>query len=558
MKEITLNDITQEDFDTAAQVVISGIKAYNRKLDTRDGTVLRDLLVNPEAAIESVTSGQIEEARKSSSLAMLKDAQEAGETIDQSDVDSILSNFNIQPTSGRKARGTIKVVVADNTSAYSISKGTVFTSIDGLSFEVDESIVAASFEVPNASLYTLVQLYEGAAGWFFLVPATASSVGAASNIQQGTSLTPGTEISSFIQAEAYKDFDGGADTPSLGAVIDSIPSGLSIRGFVNKNAVEGMLRDQFDSGEYPIVAVSSVGYGNVAQRRDKHNIFGVGVGGRIDVYVRNFSDLVTKTEILTGVPGASEGEYDIDIPAGVFPGACWVKSVSDPYSNLQSESESVLNSLAFRAERTADTSGTWHDFDADKSPAEAFNTIWQGFRVHLVEVPAQEQSADGLSSSSAERQFKVTVWCLPQAEDLQSYVDRDDIRSISTDVVVRCPIICNVSVNAVVQYNPKMPIDVALAKSRIRTYINGLGFVGRLSRSEIVYVLKSIGAVSVDMPNKDMLYGSLHDAMGVEHVLSGDALDVNSIASGPAMLSKETVIFAIEDRNIQIKLVPTL
>ena len=64
MKTITLDDMTQEAFDAAAETVVSGIKAFNRKLDTREGTVLRDLLVNPEAAIEGVTSGQIEEARK--------------------------------------------------------------------------------------------------------------------------------------------------------------------------------------------------------------------------------------------------------------------------------------------------------------------------------------------------------------------------------------------------------------------------------------------------------------------------------------------------------------
>ena len=69
MKKITLADISQEDFDSAAETVVSGIKAFNGRLDTRDGTVLRDLLVNPEAAIEAVTSWQIAEARKSSSPA---------------------------------------------------------------------------------------------------------------------------------------------------------------------------------------------------------------------------------------------------------------------------------------------------------------------------------------------------------------------------------------------------------------------------------------------------------------------------------------------------------
>lgn len=555
MKTITLSDITQDDFDAAVQTVISGIKAYNRKLDTRTGTVLRDLLVDPSAAIDSVAAGQITEVRKSSSLMRLKAAQDAGEEIDQEDVNAILSNFNITPASGTRAKGLIKVVVSDGSIAYSIAEGAVFSTTDNLEFSVDSQVIAAAFDVSESGVVSTTKLYEGAAGYFFLVPVTAIEIGSQSNIAQGTSVTPSSQISSFVMAEAYKDFDGGSDIRSLDSVISNIPSGLSIRGFVNKTAVEGMLRDEFDSGEFPIVAVSSVGYGNGAQRRDKHNLMGVGVGGRIDVYVRNFSDLVTDTKTVRGKL-VSDGKYVLDIAPGVFPGACWIKSVSDPFT--AEDTEDVLGSLSVsdsETVRTADVSDTWHDIDVESNASEAFNTVWQGFKVVLIEVPPDEISSEE-SSWSDERDFKVTMYCLPQAEALQAYVDRDDVRNIATDVVVRCPIICNVSVNAVIHYDPKNPVDSALARSKIRSYINSLGFVGRLTRSDIVQILKNLGAVSVDMPSQDMLYGVFHDALGVRHTLSGDALDVSSVADDAAMVSKDTVIFAAEDRNIQIQFIP--
>lgn len=560
MKKITLSDITQEDFDSAVQTVISGIKAYNRKLDTRAGTVLRDLLVDPEAAVESVTAGQIEEARKCSSLVRMRDAQEAGEEIDQEDVNAILSNFNITPSSGTRARGIVKVVVSDGTVAYSVAEGAVFSTIDGLEFAAESQVVAANFGFENPGVTATTELYEGAAGYFFLVPVVAVDYGSAGNLQQGTSLTPESQVSSFIMAEAYKDFDGGADVQSLDSVIKSIPSGISIRGFVNKTAVEGMLRAEFDSGDFPMVAVSAVGYGNAAQRRDKHNVLGVGVGGRVDVYVRNFSDMFTITKTMKGALVDSDAKkYRISVSPGEFPGACWIKSVSDPFTS--EKSEDVLNSLAVSTDpketyRTSDVSKTWHDI-SESSAAEAFNTVWQGFEITLLDVPADlDDESSGTPSWSDERDFKVTMYCLPQAEAIQAYVDRDDIRNVATDVVVRCPIICNVSVNAVVHYDPKNPIDAGIAKTKIRTYINGLGFVGRITRSDVVQILKNLGAVSVDMPNQDMLYGILHDAFGDSHVLSGDALDVSTIEDGPAMLSKDTVVFAAEERNIQIKLIP--
>lgn len=550
MKQITLQDMTQEAFDAAAETVISGIKAYNRRLDTRDGTVLRDLLVNPEAAIEGVLSGQIDEMRKSSSLKRLKEAQEAGEDVDQDDVDAILSNFNVRPTSGSRATGLVKVVVSDGTVAYSVSEGDVFTTSDGVSFTADYQVVAARQGMSGPALSPNAVLYGGASGYFFLVPATASENGAAGNIAQGTALTPESPVTAFVMAEAYKDFGGGADVESLSSVVARIPTGLSIRGFVTKTAAEGMLRDRFDDGDHPIVAVSAVGYGNDAMVRDRHNAFGIAVGGRVDLYVRNFSNFVTQTERLSGTR-TGDGTYTVNVPASVFPGACWIKSVSDPFTSSDGD-EDVLGSLSFEAERTAELGGTWHDIDVSDGPAEAFNTVWQGFALTLSDVPADKD--DGTWSET--RDFKVTAYVLPQAVELQEYVDRDDVRSIATDVVVRCPVVCNVSVKAYVTYDTANPVDEGVARAAVRTYINGRGFVGRITRSEIVQIIKNLGAASVEMPLQDMLSGVLHDADGTRRELRGDAIDVTSVTDGRAMLTKDTVVFCAEDANIEINLTP--
>lgn len=558
MKTITLESMKQEDFDAAAATVAAGVTAYNRKLDVREGTVLRDLLVNPDAAIQGVVAGQIGEVRKATSLKRLLDAQAAGEEIDPEDVNAILANFNITPHAGTPSKGLIRVVVSDGTVAYSVAAGTVFATADGRMFAADDQVIAASADVANPGVQRTTDLYSGTAGFFFLVPATAVTVGMAGNIAHGTSLEPDSRIPFYLMAEAYKDFCGGSDIPSLDEIIRSIPSGLSIRGFVNKTAAEGLLRAEFDAGDHPLVSVSAVGYGNAAQRRDKHNVFGVGVGGRIDLYVRNFTDAFTVTRTLTGRLTGSR-EYTIDVPVGTFPGACWIKSVSDFDSTARSATEEeVLSTLAFEAVRTADVAQTWHDFAPDQASVEAFNTVWQGFEIKVSEVPEQVSDGAGTEDGQAERTFKVTAYCLPQAEELQAFVDRDDVRSVSTDVVVRCPIVCSVSVNAVVTYDPKQPVDAESAKAQIRSYINGRGFVGRLTRSEIVQILKNLGAVSVEMPDADMLTGELHDATGVRHVLSGDALDIYAISDGAAMLTRDTVVFCAEEQNVQIKLTPNV
>jgi hypothetical protein len=280
----------------------------------------------------------------------------------------------------------------------------------------------------------------------------------------------------------------------------------------------------------------------------------VGVGGRIDLYVRNFFDPFTITKVLTGrkVPGV-DGEYVINVLPEDFPGSCWVKDVS------VSDVEQAVNSpLEFSCRRMAyGIDETWHDIDVSKDTSEAFNTVWQGLETTVAEVPPDiTDSSSGEEEWSDERQFSVSVYCLPQATELQEYVDMDGVRSVSTDVVVRCPILCGVEVNASVVYDVDNPMDEEYTRYMIRKYINSLGFVNALTRSEIVHILKECGAVSVDLSNKDMLYGTLYDAFGKEYKLSGDSLGLDDIAGDSAMLTHDTAVFVVEPENIQLTLIP--
>jgi len=559
MKTATLADVTQEEFDAAVQTVISGIKSSDPKLDTRVGTVLRSLLINPEAHIESVTTRQIDYVRKATSLKVMKEAEDAGEAVDPDDVNAIMSNFNIQSLPGTHAEGVVKVSVTDGTQVYTISEGTQFKTAEGLVFKATSTITAKA-EDSTVNVSSNSVLYKGASSYFFLVPATAEAVGATYNIPQGTSMSVATSVYTLVSVEAYKTFSGGSDITNLQETIDRIPAGLSIRGFVNKNACEGMLRDKFDSGNHPIIACSTVGYGNGAQRRDKHGIFGIGVGGRIDLYVRNFGDAYTVEKTIKGkrknVFDASgnlkQVDYTLELTPSDFPGSCWVKSVSSIYD--------VSSSLSFTCARKAyGVDATWHDFDISQNTTEIFNSVWQGLSVRALEVPpdiGHSTSSEGDDDWSDDREFKVVVYCLPEAVNLQNYVDRDDVRSVSTDVVVRCPIICNVEVKASVVYDTDNPMDIESTKYAIRKYINSLGFVKSLTRSEIVHLLKSCGAVSVDLDRKDMLYGTLHDAYGKEYNLSGDALTLDGLADDDSMLSSATAIFVAEEENIQISMTP--
>ena len=540
MREITLDGLTQAQLTSEAQLLINMLRTQYPKLDLRRGTVLRDLLVDADAAVGAMFSAQADEQRLSSSLLELSKRAAAGEEISSDDVNAVLSNFNMESVSGTKAKGYVRVFVGDD-GDHTILEGVKFYTVDGVYYTVSADTTASM--TPGSGE---VQQYQGVSNFWFLVPVTADEVGANGNIDQGVALESDTAIANFVSAAAYKKFSGGSDLEELDKTLDRIKSSLSIRALTTETAVESQLRDRFDSTDNPIVAVSLCGYGNEAQHRDKHNLFGVGVGGRVDVYVRNFTDLpvaqsISKTGILN-----EDGTFTIEVSHEEFPGIISIYAVSDPETN-------ALSSYAFDVKYSADVSDTWHDIRiSDDSVRETANTVFRDATVTVKEVPVTDEVRE-----AGEKEFRVEVIALPVADRLQAYVDDGLVRNVGSDFLVRGPMIVNMSVNAVVRHPYSVVFDVDEAVVEICRYVNTSGFVGRVTRSEIASILRNLGATSVDLYDENaMLYGYVYDADGNKHEMSGDALDVELVKDPKNMLTKDTAVFVLEPKNVQIKTIP--
>lgn len=545
MKEITLDSITDEQLQEEAQLLVTMIRTRYPKLDLRRGTVLRDLLIDADAAVGAMFAAQADEQRQSSSLLKLSERAEAGEEIDQDDVNAILSNFNMESVSGTKAKGYVRVVVSSNTSSHVILAGVKFKTVDDVFFTVT-SDTTASNNPGNGE----VKQYESGPGldtFWYLVPVEADATGANGNLGQGLALEPTTALADFVSASAYAAFSGGSDLEALDKTVDRIKSSLAVRALTTESAVEAQLRDRYDNTENPIVAVSVCGYGNAAQRRDKHNLFGVAVGGRADIYVRNFTELpladnTSVTGMLTKDHGDGTADFHIEIPHTAVPGAIFVYSVSDPASE-------ALSSYLFDVSYAGSISGNWHDFRiTDTDVHELANTVWRDTSIDVREVPVTQEELE-----AGEKQFRVILSALPAAQSIQDHVDDGLVRNVAADYVIRGPMIVNMSVNAVVRYRYSMGFDTSKAIAEVCRYVNTTGFVGRMTRSEISSILIGLGAVSVDLYDEnEMLYGYVYDAYGIKHELTGDALDVSLVESPEGMLTKDTAVFVLEPRNVQI------
>lgn len=520
MTELTLNDITQDQFDAAEKALIALIRSKYPGLDLRSGTVLRDTLVRTDAAVAALHTAEVEQLRRLMSLStIIEDG-----TASAADVNKILANFNVAQNSGVVATGTVKVKVAA-ARTYTLASGTVFSTLEGLQFTTT-ALVTAGLAPEDGS--TVLQPEAGA--YYFLVPVAASVSGSAYNIPQGTAVEPAVTIYGYVSASAAANFTGGLDGETLQAAVSRIPAALSHRALTNRTSVEAMLRARFDGTGITVQAVGVQGMGDAAMLRDKHNVFGVAVGGRSDVYVRTFGApavlTLTKTGMRTGA-----GAYAFRIEAEDAPGFYAVRGVG--------ESTGAAASYAFTETRSGTDASAWHDVEG------TVDIAFSAFQ-------ACDVAVTGVPDNGAEHTFVVEVWECPGLGAIQTYVDDDSVRNIAADVIVRCPPVCLVSCHATVYYDMGTPVDLTVLRTAVARYINGRNFVGRLTRSELVKVLLDLGVKKVALNPDDMLLaGRVLGADGSWRSLRGDTLDIAAIADAGALVTGDTVVFAAEPQDIQ-------
>jgi hypothetical protein len=535
----TLNEVTQAQFDTAEAALISLVRAAYPSLDLRRGTVLRDMLIRPNAAIYGWNSDQLAELQTRMSLVNLA----ASTSVVPADwANDILANYGVTLNAGSAAIGLVKVIV-NGARTYNLSTGFQLTTLSGLIYATTQNYtikISASTVTGEIELLPI-----GDGNYYFILPVTAAAVGTQYVITQGTALDDVTTLYGFVSAEAYVDFSGGTSAETLPEALVRLPAAISYRALESRTSIEAKLRNAFEV----IRALGIQGYGDPAQLRDKHNPMGFAVGSRVDIYARTFMTpstiVLTKTATQIGA-----NTFQFTIGRTEAPGYYMIKSISETDSSVSPGSTGVptMGSYAFTEVREADgLQNTFHDIDPTNGMIETAYSIYQKSTVIVTGVPVATNTHD----------FKVEVYVAPSLTELQTYVDDTNIRNLEGDYIIRCPLMCLVELTAPVYYKAETPIDVEKMRTDVYNYINGRNFVGRLTRSELASILRDDGAVWVDLaPNGMTLNGVIRDAAGTLIHLSGDALDIQTVYDSQKLVTVDTVVFAAELSSINIVAIP--
>ncbi len=250
----------------SVDILRAAIKENFPNIDTSIGTPTREILINIGAKIYDIIQERIDEFGLTQSLKLIS---ENPENVKTDVLEALLSNWFATWQSGKKATGKLKLTYPDNI-AYFIPANTVFTSLSGLNYINTDDILID----PDTNLYPDSSYY------YTIIDVVAEKVGTEYELESGARLI--NENLGIINVSAWTRIGGAKDPEDVNACIARVKDSLSLRELTTSKAIKTVLSEEFSN----ITKIFVVGYGSREMQRDRANIFGIGTGGKIDVYIK--------------------------------------------------------------------------------------------------------------------------------------------------------------------------------------------------------------------------------------------------------------------------------
>ena len=545
----TLADVSQTDFEASKLTSKELLVTAHPALDLRDGTALADLLVGPGAELTAYNNLNIADLRANFSFKLMQDNPEAA---DPDMMDLLAANYNLARRTGAKASGSA-VVMLSSSQQYSVSAGYP------LAIGTQQYVTLVSWTlvpVTPSDLSSQLQIKTNAQGeWYVILPMEASVAGSTYNYPEGTAMTMvQSGIPNMVSASVYQAFGGGTDTETNTQFMLRIPVGMSQSEFSGGASIATRLYNQFSV----ISNISVIGMGDPEMLRDKHNVFGIAVGGRVDVYLKNFIQ-PSSVVILKTATRISNGVYGFTLLPEDSPGYYCIRSITSPGSTLTAETDftiPALGSLPFTETRFAyGSAATFHDFGSTEvqNTRDTAYSLWQKADLVVTDVPAT--LVGGVSSYPDTLQLKVELYAPAMLTDIQGYIDGRPVRNKASDTVARCAMLCFVSLSATIYRKSTASVDMAALRQAVADYINNKNFGDVLTDSQLMSVFHRYDIVRAQIDNSEQglkLQADVRGADGLWRRMQGATLDVDSVGDSAAMLSSSTALFVADPRSIFI------
>lgn len=536
------DDLVTQAYAFAQQLVLE----QQPNIDIKRG-VISQLVLGLDAILAAAQQTNIERLRQSQSL----QAIEADPTLADDDVvNAVLSNYRLARRDATQSTGEVTIVLSQML-AVTITQGAVFEA-DGEQFTSDETYAArtAAANVLADTDRLIQQIAEDQ--YAFTISVTAVTAGSAGLLRKDTPLVPLAPPASFAAAYATNDFSGGINAQTNQDLINLMQEGIAAQAYSNRVSISAMVKGA-DEEVYDMVTdafatiedMSIVGYGDAEMTRDQHWLFPVSGGGRTDIYLRSQqlvqAVVLTKTAAL--IEKTADGSvWQFSISRDDAPGFYEVTKIILADSSTEQTGYAISDDI-----RSIDLTG---DDTYVPDILTALEGVYSRYQTSTIRFVDTDTDVTALSIG-ATQSYSVTVTRMPLVSEVQQFLGDRRVRNPAGDILVKGAIPCFISLSFVIdKRRTDDEIDEDTIKSNLASYVNTLGFAGRLYASALHRIIDEQLPDNMDAGKLDML-GRIRRPDGTSVYVHDTAVLV--IPDQPTYFtSGRTVIFNLEVGDIAI------
>jgi len=531
-----LTELDSADVNQLLERLATQLQELNPRLDLKRG-VFRDTVAYYHAVLETALRTNLERYQSARSLQQI----EADPTLaDNTVVDEVLSNWGITRNIGTKATGSITIELSV-TRSVTVPQGFIFES-NGKQYAATATFSARTNagQVATDNDRLIVALNNG--NWAFTVDVEAKEVGLDYKLNAGDMTIPNRSIVNYVTSYATSTFSDGTNTETNAELIDELQLGISAKTLSNRTNMRAWLRSLavFEG----ITNQSIVGYGDSEMLRDKHTIFPIGFGGRVDWYVRGQAPLQRSTfqseATLMSIEAASS-TWQFSLGKDVFPGFYEV-------TRIRRAADSILNS---GFEIVADNRGndlTATGFLPDiQTVAEGAYTAFQTTTIRFTDTATDVSTL--IVGDTAEYAYEITG--VPLIADIQAEVSSRDVRSYAADALIKAPVPCFVQLTLTINKTAgDSTPNINGIKAALVDAVNRVGFTGRLDGSLLTDVVHNFITDDTSVTGLD-IFGRVRRPDGsVQYLRNADSLVIPD--QPDKMVTSKTVQFFTEVSTISV------
>lgn len=425
---IDLDSIDQEVLADYEAQFTDAFRELYPEYEWGQGSMLYEMVIRPNAVRAASDEDAIDALRANLSLSLAAAADSPNEAL----VAALASNFRVSPPAGIYATGEITVYTLQNSNVY-IPAGSVM-SAGGLAIVAEKTYVGVS----NSDDYvdqddTIYKQYTQVGSEFAFTVPVRSTIYTDKSVARGVQVSMPTRPVQVSRIETATSIAGGRADASQANIIEEALYGVTAK-IPSGNTHLAALFSELESVN--VLSQASFGINDPECIRDRDNVFGISVGGRVDVYCRTAVEPRERSVTLTATRPDTTSDWTVFIPATVGLGFYRILDVRHLASGETVTDES---NLTIEYGYATEDEGP-HVFSVDTARYSVYQTALVSFAYNSI--------------SDVEASFELVLLAMPGLDTLQDYINRRDVRNEAHDVLVRGPHPAAVSITVTVERDP--------------------------------------------------------------------------------------------------------